>query len=79
MRYFYSQAPHSVPSAASNADWSSKLGKNKSVRALMVIGAGISSVFSLTTVATADDAEACPLYPWPHQGILDSLVNNNSL
>ncbi|XP_074565659.1 cytochrome c1 2, heme protein, mitochondrial-like isoform X2 [Curcuma longa] len=69
----------SMPSAASNADQSSKLGKIKSVRALMVIGAGISGIFSLGTVATADDAETCPRYPWPHQGILDSLVNDNSL
>ncbi|XP_042468679.1 cytochrome c1 2, heme protein, mitochondrial-like isoform X1 [Zingiber officinale] len=71
--------PLLVPSAASNAYQSSKLGKNKSVRALMVIGAGISGIFSFTIVATADDAETCPRYPWPHQGILDSLVNDNSL
>ncbi|XP_042473799.1 cytochrome c1 2, heme protein, mitochondrial-like [Zingiber officinale] len=71
--------PLLVPSAASNAYQSSKLGKNKSVRALMVIGAGISGIFSFATVATADDAETCPRYPWPHQGILDSLVNDNSL
>ncbi|KAG6517741.1 hypothetical protein ZIOFF_021139 [Zingiber officinale] len=70
--------PLLVPSAASNAYQSSKLGKNKSVRALMVIGAGISGIFSFATVATADDAETCPRYPWPHQGILDSLVNDNS-
>lgn len=47
----------------------------KSLRALAVIGAGVSGVLSFATIASADEAEhglACPSYPWPHKGILSS-------
>ncbi|WZZ36283.1 hypothetical protein YC2023_019684 [Brassica napus] len=45
------------------------------VRALALLGAGVTGLFSFSTVASADEAEhglACPDYPWPHDGILSS-------
>ena len=48
----------------------------KSLRALALLGAGVSGLLSFTTiVAAADEAEhglESPSYPWPHQGILSS-------
>ena len=47
----------------------------KSLRALALLGAGISGLLSFGTIASADEAEhglECPNYPWPHQGILSS-------
>nr|POE67003.1 cytochrome c1-1, heme protein, mitochondrial [Quercus suber] len=48
----------------------------KSLRALALLGAGISGLLSFGTIAaSADEAEHgldCPNYPWPHQGILSS-------
>ena len=48
----------------------------KSLRALALLGAGVSGILSFSTIASADDeAEhglACPSYPWPHKGILSS-------
>lgn len=46
-----------------------------SLRALALIGAGVSGFLSFATTASADEAEhglACPSYPWPHKGILSS-------
>nr|KYP31784.1 hypothetical protein KK1_047725 [Cajanus cajan] len=48
---------------------------NRSLRALALIGAGMSGFFSFASTAAADEAEhglACPSYPWPHKGILSS-------
>ena len=48
---------------------------SQSLRALALIGAGLSGLFSFSTMAAADEAEhglACPSYPWPHKGILSS-------
>ncbi|KAG5411779.1 hypothetical protein IGI04_008098, partial [Brassica rapa subsp. trilocularis] len=45
------------------------------VRALALLGAGVTGLLSFSTVASADEAEhglACPDYPWPHDGILSS-------
>ncbi|KAI3793893.1 hypothetical protein L1987_36516 [Smallanthus sonchifolius] len=47
----------------------------KSLRAIALLGAGLSGILSFTTIAAADEAEhglECPSYPWPHQGILSS-------
>ncbi|KAI3722229.1 hypothetical protein L2E82_33260 [Cichorium intybus] len=47
----------------------------KSLRALALLGAGVSGILSFTTIASADEAEhglESPSYPWPHQGILSS-------
>lgn len=46
-----------------------------SLRALALLGAGISGLLSFETIASADEAEhglACSSYPWPHKGILSS-------
>ncbi|XP_045791073.1 cytochrome c1-2, heme protein, mitochondrial isoform X1 [Trifolium pratense] len=46
-----------------------------SLRALALIGAGVSGLLSFATTASADEAEhglAAPSYPWPHEGILSS-------
>lgn len=46
-----------------------------SLRALALIGAGISGILSFGTIMSADEAEhglAAPNYPWPHEGILSS-------
>ncbi|ESQ32754.1 hypothetical protein EUTSA_v10004628mg [Eutrema salsugineum] len=45
------------------------------VRALALLGAGVTGLLSFSTVASADEAEhglECPDYPWPHDGILSS-------
>ena len=45
------------------------------IRAIALLGAGVSGLLSFTTIASADEAEhgkKCPSYPWPHQGILSS-------
>jgi ubiquinol-cytochrome c reductase cytochrome c1 subunit len=48
----------------------------KSLRALALLGAGISGLLSFGTIASAADETEhgleCPKYPWPHQGILSS-------
>lgn len=47
----------------------------KSLRALALLGAGVSGILSFGVIASADEAEhglACPSYPWPHKGILSS-------
>lgn len=47
----------------------------KSLRAIALLGAGVSGILSFTTIASADEAEhglESPSYPWPHQGILSS-------
>lgn len=47
----------------------------KSLRALALLGAGVSGLLCFGTLASADEAEHgldCPNYPWPHQGILSS-------
>ena len=47
----------------------------KSLRALALLGAGVSGILSFSTIVSADEAEhglACPNYPWPHKGILSS-------
>ena len=47
----------------------------KSLRALALLGAGVSGILSFSTIASADEAEhglACASYPWPHKGILSS-------
>lgn len=47
----------------------------KSLRAIALLGAGVSGLLSFITIAAADEAEhglECPSYPWPHQGILSS-------
>jgi len=45
------------------------------VRALALLGAGVTGLLSFSTVASADEAEhglESPEYPWPHDGILSS-------
>ena len=45
------------------------------VRALALLGAGVTGLLSFSTVASADEAEhglACPDYPCPHDVILSS-------
>lgn len=47
----------------------------KSLRAIALLGAGVSGLLSFATIASADEAEhglECPNYPWPHNGILSS-------
>ncbi|KAJ0653635.1 putative cytochrome c1, cytochrome c-like domain superfamily [Helianthus annuus] len=47
----------------------------KSLRAIALLGAGVSGLLSFTTIASADEAEhglESPSYPWPHEGILSS-------
>ncbi|XP_038989304.1 cytochrome c1-1, heme protein, mitochondrial-like isoform X1 [Phoenix dactylifera] len=47
----------------------------KSLRALAFLGAGVSGILSLATLASGDEAEhglPCPICPWPHKGILSS-------
>ncbi|RDY12190.1 Cytochrome c1-2, heme protein, mitochondrial, partial [Mucuna pruriens] len=49
--------------------------RSNSLRALALIGAGVSGLLGFSTMALADEAEhglACPSYPWPHTGILSS-------
>ncbi|CAI9108665.1 OLC1v1008327C1 [Oldenlandia corymbosa var. corymbosa] len=46
-----------------------------SLRALALLGAGVTGLLSFTTIASADEAEhglEAPSYPWPHSGILSS-------
>lgn len=73
------QAPILVPSFAFNAyQGNVESALMKSVRVLAVMGAG---VISFATVASADEAEhgtACPTYPWPHKGILDSYDHDHA-
>ncbi|KAI4350549.1 hypothetical protein L6164_004996 [Bauhinia variegata] len=48
---------------------------SRSLRALALLGAGVSGLLIFTTTAYADEAEhglECPNYPWPHKGILSS-------
>lgn len=45
------------------------------LRALALLGVGVSGLFSFATIASADEAEhglAAPDYPWPHAGIMSS-------
>ncbi|EOY02701.1 Cytochrome C1 family isoform 3, partial [Theobroma cacao] len=45
------------------------------MRTVALLGAGISGLLGVATVASADEAEhglEVPNYPWPHQGILSS-------
>lgn len=52
-----------------------------SLRALALVGAGVSGLLGLTSIASAaDEAEhglACPNYPWPHNGILSSYDHSS--
>ncbi|XXG61860.1 hypothetical protein AAC387_Pa05g0355 [Persea americana] len=53
---------------------------SKSLRALALLGAGVSGLLGLTSIASADEAEfglACPNYPWPHDGILSSYDHSS--
>ncbi|KAK1440932.1 hypothetical protein QVD17_06767 [Tagetes erecta] len=72
----YSTAPSALSSRilTKNQDGTESAGV-KSLRAIALLGAGLSGVLSFTTIAAADEAEhglECPSYPWPHQGILSS-------
>lgn len=52
----------------------------KSLRALALLGAGVSGLLSFAGIASADEAEhglACPNYPWPHEGILSSYDHSS--
>lgn len=45
------------------------------MRAVALLGAGVSGLLGFATIASADEAEhglASPNYPWPHEGILSS-------
>ncbi|KAL5575943.1 hypothetical protein UlMin_017642 [Ulmus minor] len=56
-------------------------GSEKSLRALALLGVGISGFLGFAIVAFADEAEhglECPNYPWPHKGILSSY-NHGSI
>jgi len=67
------QSP-SVSSLVSKKDGSGSTGSS-SLRALALIGAGVSGLLGFATTASADEAEhglASPHYPWPHEGILSS-------
>jgi hypothetical protein len=47
----------------------------KGLRALALLGAGVTGMFGLAGLAYADEAEhglSAPDYPWPHNGILSS-------
>ncbi|XP_017440556.2 cytochrome c1 2, heme protein, mitochondrial isoform X3 [Vigna angularis] len=58
----------------SKIDGANSTGSN-SLRALALVGAGVTGILSFSTTALADEAEhglACPSYPWPHKGILCS-------
>jgi ubiquinol-cytochrome c reductase cytochrome c1 subunit len=47
----------------------------KSLKALALLGAGVSGLFGFAGIAAADETEHgldCPSYPWPHRGILSS-------
>ena len=68
------QVPPSLSSFNSKRDDAGSAGI-KSLRALALLGAGVSGLLSFATVASADEAEhglECPSYPWPHKGILSS-------
>ena len=68
------QAPPSLSSLVSKRDDFDSAGF-KSLRALALLGAGVSGLLGFATVASADEAEhglECPSYPWPHKGILSS-------
>lgn len=46
-----------------------------SLRALALLGAGVSGILGFGTITSADEAEHGlhpPHYPWPHKGILSS-------
>ncbi|KAF1879508.1 hypothetical protein Lal_00005975 [Lupinus albus] len=63
-----------LSSIVTKKDGAGSTGSN-SIRALALIGAGVSGFFGFATTASADEAEhglACPSYPWPHEGILSS-------
>ncbi|KAH9311836.1 hypothetical protein KI387_026871, partial [Taxus chinensis] len=50
-------------------------GGMKSLRALALLGAGVSGFFGFACIVSADETEhglECPSYPWPHRGILSS-------
>lgn len=68
------QTPTFLSSIISKRDDAPSAGM-KSLRALALLGVGISGFLSFATVASADEAEhglESPSYPWPHQGILSS-------
>ncbi|KAK4477332.1 hypothetical protein RD792_016549 [Penstemon davidsonii] len=47
----------------------------KSLRALALLGAGVTGLLSFATISSCDEAEHgldVPNYPWPHEGILSS-------
>nr|ABK21998.1 unknown [Picea sitchensis] len=47
----------------------------KSLKALALLGAGVSGLFGFAGIAATDETEHgldCPSYPWPHKGILSS-------
>ncbi|XP_024031850.1 cytochrome c1-2, heme protein, mitochondrial [Morus notabilis] len=69
-----STAPPSLSSLISKRDGVDSAGA-KSLRALALLGVGVSGFLGFATVASADEAEhglECPNYPWPHEGILSS-------
>ncbi|KAJ8505157.1 hypothetical protein OPV22_006043 [Ensete ventricosum] len=82
--HFQSCAPILVPSFAFNGyayQGNVESAGMKSLRALAVMGIGVYGVISFATVASADEAEhgiACPSYPWPHKGILDSYDHDHA-
>ena len=70
------QAPSALSSVVTNKDQEG-VGSTgmKSLRALALLGAGVTGLLSFTTIASADEAEhglPPPNYPWPHSGILSS-------
>lgn len=72
--YYQLQAPPFLSSLLHKKDDAGSAGV-RSLRALALLGAGVSGLLSFATVASADEAEhglECPNYPWPHQGILSS-------
>ncbi|KAJ4974699.1 hypothetical protein NE237_007873 [Protea cynaroides] len=67
-------APPALSSLISKQDQDGS-GGMKYLRAVALLGAGVSGLLSFATVVSADEAEhglECPSYPWPHNGILSS-------
>ena len=47
----------------------------KSLKALALLGAGVSCLFEFAGIAATNETKHgldCPSYPWPHKGILSS-------
>ncbi|CAL0321646.1 unnamed protein product [Lupinus luteus] len=82
-RNLQSHSPNSsfISSIVTKIDGAGSTGRS-SLKALALIGAGLSRFFGFATTASADEAEhglTCPDYPWSHNGILSSYDHASAI